>query len=65
MMIDGKGCWLIVIGLAILGLFIGLLVGWMFSLPWWVPLVGASLPFGAAGVLIVLLILGWMSGGSH
>ena len=65
MMLDGKGA-AIFLGLAALAcMFIGLLVMWIFSLPWWVPLLGLTVPFVIAAVVMVLLLAGWMSSGSH
>jgi hypothetical protein len=65
MMMDGKGCALIVGLLAAIGFVIGLLLHWTGLLPWWAPLVGLGLPVAAALLLGLWLILGWMANGSH
>jgi hypothetical protein len=65
MMFDEKGCGLIVGGLALLGMFIGLVLNWVGLVPWWGVLVGAGLPVVAALAFVLWGILSWMADGSH
>lgn len=65
MMMDGKGCALIIGLLAAAGFVIGLLLHWIGWLPWWAPLVGLAVPVAVALLLALWLIVGWMADGSH
>lgn len=65
MMMDGKGCALIVGLLAAIGFVIGLLLHWFGVLPWWAPLAGLGLPIAAAVLLALYLTASWMKEGSH
>ncbi len=65
MMMDEKGCWLIVAGASAIGLIVGLLLHWLGIVPWWGPLIGMALPVALGLVLMVYMVLQWMADGSH
>jgi hypothetical protein len=63
MMIDDKGCTLLLVLLAIIGLIGGMAAVWLFGAAWWVPIAGAiGLPLAVLVGFFVLLGFDWLKG---